>query len=59
VVEVGAVAMLQARCDCLEDETVEADGVAVGAERQPVQVDSADRRRRRRRHQPWLNDYRF
>jgi hypothetical protein len=49
VVEVGAIAMLQARGDCFEDEPVQADGVAAGAERQPVQIDSADRSRRRRR----------
>jgi hypothetical protein len=47
VVEVGAVAVLQARRERLEDEAVQADGVAAGAEREPIEVDAVGLSRRR------------
>ena len=46
VVEVAATAVLQPGCKPLEHEAVQANGVAAGAEGQPVQVDAGDHERR-------------
>jgi hypothetical protein len=51
VVEVAAIAPFEPRRQRLEDAPVQANRVATCAERQPVQVDAGDHRRRRHRTQ--------